>query len=160
MCGYKWPIIYLASATKLKAKLDLYKALLFLGDAFIANNGENSAANLYQVALAGFTQMDVHRSRAQCMLHLGDLASKRGCTSEAIGFWEAARPQFERASQTKDIAQIDSRLATWEKDHPQALVKLETLHAPIQLGKEETLEIKGKDSVDEDAEEHIVPITV
>ncbi|KAF8143380.1 hypothetical protein K438DRAFT_1876019 [Mycena galopus ATCC 62051] len=130
MWGYKWPIIYLASAAKLKAKLELYKALLFLGDVFIANNDENSAANLYQVALAGFTQMDVHRSRAECMLRLGDLASKHGCTSEAITFWEAARPLFERASQTKD------------------------------LGNKETLEIKGKDSVDEDAEEHTVPITV
>ncbi|KAF8158746.1 hypothetical protein K438DRAFT_1860749, partial [Mycena galopus ATCC 62051] len=120
MWEYKWPIIYLA-ATKLKAKLDLHKALLFLGDVFIANNDENSAANLYQVALAGFTQMDVHHSRAQCMLRLGDLANKSGCTSEAITFWEAARPLFERTLQTKDVAQIDSRLATWEKDHHQAL---------------------------------------
>ncbi|KAF8126447.1 hypothetical protein K438DRAFT_967723 [Mycena galopus ATCC 62051] len=144
----KWSIIYLASATKLKAKLDLYKALLFLGDTFSANHDENSAANIYQVALAGFTQMDVHHSRAQCMLCLGDLASKHGCTLEAITFWEAARPLFERTLQSKDVAQIDSRLATWEKDHHQALVKLETLHAPIQLGKEETLEIKGEDSVD------------
>ncbi|KAF8166915.1 hypothetical protein K438DRAFT_2064919 [Mycena galopus ATCC 62051] len=160
MWGYKWPMIYLASASKLKAKLDLYKALLCLGDVFIANHNENSAANLYQVALAGFTQMDVHHSRAQCMLRLGDMASKHGCTSEAITFWEAARPLFERASQTKDLAQIDSRLETWEKDHHQALVKLETLHAPIQLGKEETLEIKSEDSVDEDAEEHTVSIMV
>ncbi|KAF8171439.1 hypothetical protein K438DRAFT_1852839 [Mycena galopus ATCC 62051] len=137
MWGYKWPIIYLASATKVKDKLHLHKALLFLGDTFIANHEENSAANLYQVALAGFTQMD------------------------AITYWEAARPLFERTLQTKDVAQIDSRLATCESDHNKALVKLETLHAPIQLGKEEeTSEIKGKDSVDEDAEEHTVPITV
>ncbi|KAF8171408.1 hypothetical protein K438DRAFT_1852759 [Mycena galopus ATCC 62051] len=149
MWEYKWSIIYLASATKSKAKLHLHKALLLLGDTFIANNDENSAANLYQVALAGFTRMDVHRSRAQCMLRLGDLASKHGCTSEAIAFWEAARPLFERASQTKDVAQIDSRLATWEKHHNKAL-----------LGKEETLQIKGEDSADEDAEEHTVPITV
>ncbi|KAF8144484.1 hypothetical protein K438DRAFT_1873874 [Mycena galopus ATCC 62051] len=160
MWAYKWPIIYLASAAKVKAKLHLHKALLFLGDAFSANHDENSAANLYQVALAGFTQMDVHHSQAECMLRLGDLASKDGCTSEALSFWEAARPLFEWASQTKDLAQIDSRLATWEKGHHQALVKLETLHAPIQLGKEETLEIKGEDSADEDAEEHTVPITV
>ncbi|KAF8209179.1 hypothetical protein K438DRAFT_1811871 [Mycena galopus ATCC 62051] len=160
MWGYEWPSIYLASAAKSKAKLDLHKALLFLGDAFIVKNDENSATNLYQVALAGFTRMDVHRSRAQCMIRLGDLASKHGCTSEAFSFWEAARPLFERASQTKDVAQIDSRLATWENDHHKALVKLETLHAPIQLGKEVNLEIKGKDSVDKDAEEHTVPITV
>ncbi|KAF8209238.1 hypothetical protein K438DRAFT_1811992, partial [Mycena galopus ATCC 62051] len=101
--------------------------------------------------------MDVHHSRAQCMLRLGDLANKYGCTSEANTFWEAARPLFERTLQTKDVAQIDSRLATWEKDDHQALVKLETLYAPIQLGKEETFEIKGEDSID-DAEEHTVPI--
>ncbi|KAF8144508.1 hypothetical protein K438DRAFT_1873988 [Mycena galopus ATCC 62051] len=161
MWEYKWSIIYLASAAKSKGKLDLYKALLFLGDTFIANNDENSAANLYQVALAGFTQMDVHCSRAQCMLRLGDLASKHGCTSDAITFWEAARPLFVRTLQSKDIAQIDSRLAPWEKDHHQALVKLETLHASIQLGKEETLEIIGEDYyVDEDAEEDTVPIEV
>ncbi|KAF8166901.1 hypothetical protein K438DRAFT_1856609 [Mycena galopus ATCC 62051] len=160
MWEYKWPIIYLACASRSKGKLDLHKALLFLGDAFIANNDENSAVNLYQAALAGFTQMDVHRSRAQCMLHLGDLANKNGRISEAISYWEAARPLFERASQTKDVAQIDSRLATREKGHHKALVKLETLHAPIQLGKEETFEIKGEDSVDEDTGEHIVPITV
>ncbi|KAF8153728.1 hypothetical protein K438DRAFT_1863472 [Mycena galopus ATCC 62051] len=102
MWGYKWPIIYLASATKSQDKLHFHKALLLLGDTFIANNDENSAANLYQVALAGFTQMDVHWSRAQCMLRLGDLASKHGCTSEAITYWEAARPLFERTLQTKD----------------------------------------------------------
>ncbi|KAF8209225.1 hypothetical protein K438DRAFT_1754264 [Mycena galopus ATCC 62051] len=158
MWGYKWPIIYLACASRSKGKLDLHKALLFLGDAFSVNHDENSAANLYQVALAGFTQMDVHHSRAQCMLRLGDLASKHGYTSEAITFWEAARPLFERASQTKDIAQIDSRLATWEKDHHKALAKLETLDTLAQLGKEETLEIEGEDFID-DTEEHTVPIT-
>ncbi|KAF8143946.1 hypothetical protein K438DRAFT_1875014 [Mycena galopus ATCC 62051] len=160
MWEYKWPIIYLACASRSKGKLDLHKALLFLGDAFSANHDENSAANLYQVAMAGFTRMDVHRSRAQCLLRLRDQASKDGCTSEAISFWEAARPLFERASQTKDIAQIDSRLATWEKDHHQALVKLETLHAPIHLGEREILEIKGEDSIDKDTEEHTVPIMV
>ncbi|KAF8166948.1 hypothetical protein K438DRAFT_1856801 [Mycena galopus ATCC 62051] len=153
MWEYKWSIIYLASAAKLKVKLDLYKALLFLGDVFIANNDEKLAVNLYQVALAAFTQMDVHHSRAQCMLRLGDLASKHGCTSEAITYWEAARPLFERASQTKDACNLG-------KDHHKALAKLETLHAPIQLGKGETLEIKGEDSADDDAEEQTVPITV
>ncbi|KAF8209132.1 hypothetical protein K438DRAFT_1811808 [Mycena galopus ATCC 62051] len=127
--------------------------------ANIANHDENSAANLYQVALAVFTQMDVHHSRAQCMLRLGDLASKLGCTSEAISFWEAARPLFEQTLQSRDVAQIDYRLATWEKDHHKALAKLETLDTSVQLGEEETLEIKGEDSID-DTEEHTVSITV
>ncbi|KAF8158750.1 hypothetical protein K438DRAFT_1860774 [Mycena galopus ATCC 62051] len=87
--------------------------------------------------------MDVHHSRAQCMLHLGDLASKHGCTSEAINFWEAARPLFERTLQTKDVAQIDSRLATWEGDHHKALVKLESMH-PFSWGKKKPWRLKAK----------------
>ncbi|KAF8137889.1 hypothetical protein K438DRAFT_1786238 [Mycena galopus ATCC 62051] len=65
---HKWPTIYLVCAHKSKSKLTLHKALLFLGDMFIIHNDEHTATNLYQVALVGFTQMDVHHSRAQCML--------------------------------------------------------------------------------------------
>jgi tetratricopeptide (TPR) repeat protein len=105
----RWPVIYCAFANKSKARLELAKALLFLGDMFMANDKE-TAANLYLVALEGFTYMDVHHSRAQCMIHLGDLAEGQGHTSKAIGFWEAARPLFEQALQAKDVAQIDARL--------------------------------------------------
>ncbi|KAF8216904.1 hypothetical protein K438DRAFT_1748052 [Mycena galopus ATCC 62051] len=59
---YKWPVIYLLFAHKSKGKLHLHKALLFLGDVFIVNEDDHTAANLYEVALAGFTQMDVHHS--------------------------------------------------------------------------------------------------
>ncbi|KAF8205258.1 hypothetical protein K438DRAFT_2096408 [Mycena galopus ATCC 62051] len=149
---YKWTIIYLVSACKLRQRLDLHKALLFLGDAFSANEDENTATNLYQVALEGFTDMDVHQSRAQSMLRLGNLANKHGHTSEAIGFWKEARPLFERSLQAKDVAEIDFRLATSEGAHQEALAKLETLHAPVQLLKE-TSEIEPKD-----AKEHMVPI--
>jgi hypothetical protein len=58
----KWPVIYLGSAHKSRDKLELHKALLFLGDDFMANNDENTAYNLYMVALQGFTSMDVHQS--------------------------------------------------------------------------------------------------
>ncbi|KAF8146799.1 hypothetical protein K438DRAFT_1780537 [Mycena galopus ATCC 62051] len=50
--------MYLASAYKSKAKLALHEAFLFVGDIFIADNDAYTATNLYQVALAGFTQMD------------------------------------------------------------------------------------------------------
>ncbi|KAF8205332.1 hypothetical protein K438DRAFT_2096588 [Mycena galopus ATCC 62051] len=156
----KWSIIYLVFAHKLKAKLDLHKALLFLGDVFSTNQDETTATNLYAVALAGFTQMDVHHSRAQCLLCLGDLANKHGYASEAINFWKAAQPLFEQSLQAKDVAKIDSKLRTFENAHKEALGKLETLHAPIEL-LTETWEIEAKDSVEEDAEaeKHAVPIS-
>ncbi|KAF8196258.1 hypothetical protein K438DRAFT_2122327 [Mycena galopus ATCC 62051] len=157
---HKWAIIYLGFAYKSQEKLALHKSLLFLGDIFIASDDEGTAANLYQVALMGFTEMDVHRSRAQCMLRLGDLANKHGHISEAFTLWTAAHPLFEWSLQTKDVTDIDSRLATFESAHQTALMKLENLHAPLQLVKGESSENKGKNSVDEDAEECVVPVIV
>ncbi|KAF8137990.1 hypothetical protein K438DRAFT_2119465, partial [Mycena galopus ATCC 62051] len=125
-------------------------ALLFLGDAFIVDKDENTATTLYQVALEGFTEMDVHHSRAQCMLRLGDLANKKGCTLEAITPRKAARPLFEQ-SVAKDVSQIDSRLATFENAHQKGLRKLETVHAPLQLAKEESSESEGEVSVQDRA---------
>ncbi|KAF8205255.1 hypothetical protein K438DRAFT_2096405 [Mycena galopus ATCC 62051] len=151
---YKWTIIYLVSACKTKRRLDLHKALVFLGDVFIATKNESTATSLYQVALEGFTYMDVHQSRAQSMLRLGDLANRHSRTSEALTLWKTARPLFERSLQTKDVAQIDSRLTTCERAHHEAFVKLEALHAPVQFLKETTeIEAKG-------AEESIVPIAI
>ncbi|KAF8205232.1 hypothetical protein K438DRAFT_1757219 [Mycena galopus ATCC 62051] len=151
---YKWTIIYLVSACKLKRRFDLHKALLFLGDVFIATKDDRTATSLYQVALTGFTSMDVHQSRAQCMLRLGDLANKHGRTSEALTLWKTAQPLFERSLQTKDVAQIDSRLAICERAHHEALVKLKALHTPVQLLKATTeIEAKG-------AEESTVSITI
>ncbi|KAF8196230.1 hypothetical protein K438DRAFT_1760407 [Mycena galopus ATCC 62051] len=143
----KWAIIYLGFAWKFKQMLALHKALLFLGDVLIAHNDEGTAANVYQVALEGFTRMDVHRSRAQCMLHLGDLANKHGHISEAITLWTAARRLFERSLQTKDVTDIDSRLGTCENAHQQALIKL-TLCPPLELVKDKSSGNEGKDSVD------------
>ncbi|KAF8214677.1 hypothetical protein K438DRAFT_1801937 [Mycena galopus ATCC 62051] len=148
----KWLIIYLADAHKSKEKLALHKALLLLGDAFSRKNDEDTATNLYQVALAGFTQMDVHHSQAKCMLRLGDLANKHTRTSEAITFWKAARPLFEQ-SVAKDVAQIDFRLAATESAHQEALEKLGTLYAPIQLP-EKISASRTQGPVEEDAKEH------
>ncbi|KAJ6510989.1 hypothetical protein C8R45DRAFT_1068835 [Mycena sanguinolenta] len=128
-----WPIIYLGFAYKAKEKLALHKALLFLGDVFKLESDEITAFNLYNVALAGFTQMDVHQSRAQCMMHLGDLAHKQGNTSEAIIHWNAAQPLFECSLQVMDVAQIDSRLAAVEEARKEALGKLAALQVPTQL---------------------------
>ncbi|KAF8157638.1 hypothetical protein K438DRAFT_1777131 [Mycena galopus ATCC 62051] len=152
---YKRPMVYLGYAYKSKEKLDLHKALLFLGDVFIVNEDEDTGSNLYQVALMGFTTMDVHHSRAQCMLRLGDLASNHGHTFKAITFWKAARPLFERASQVKDVAKIDSRLTTINNTYQNNIVELEILHAPIGLVDQSVLsEADGEDS------EHKVPLTV
>ncbi|KAJ7861618.1 hypothetical protein B0H13DRAFT_1900459 [Mycena leptocephala] len=128
-----WAVVYVGHAHISQDKLALHKALLFLGDVFSAHTDEETALSLYTVALEGFTHMDVHCSRAQCMLCLGDLAIKQGNTSAAIAHWKAARPLFEQSLQAKDVAQIESRLANIEEAHQEALVKLTTLQPPVQL---------------------------
>jgi hypothetical protein len=120
-------------AYKSKDKLALHKALLFSGDVFLSNKDEDTAHNLYTVALEGFTFMDVHHGRAQCMLRLGDLANERGDISKAFELWKTAQPLFELSSQAKDVAQIDSRLAAVAEAHQKALAQLTTLHAPVQV---------------------------
>ncbi|KAF8210019.1 hypothetical protein K438DRAFT_1810731 [Mycena galopus ATCC 62051] len=156
---YKWPTVHLAFAYKSKAKLTLHKALLFFGDIFVIQRDEHTATNLYQVALAGFTQMDVHHSRAQCMLRLGDLANKQGCTSEAISFWNAARPLFVRSSQAKDVTEIDNKLASIEQAYQKNLMTLGTLNAPVHLVTE-TSETENRESVDEHATGPTASITI
>ncbi|KAJ6506552.1 hypothetical protein C8R45DRAFT_1175600 [Mycena sanguinolenta] len=128
----RWPVIHLSFAHQVQEKLAFHKALLFLGDVFMVNEDDDTALALYTVALEGFIHMDVHRSQAQCMLRLGDLAQKHGNTTAAVAHWQAARPLFERSSQTKDVAEIDSRLATVEKSREEALIALANLKAPDQ----------------------------
>ncbi|KAF7332974.1 ATPase-AAA-core domain-containing protein [Mycena venus] len=107
-----WTTVYLAHAFKSNEKLALYKALLFLGDIFLSHDDVDTAHNLFIVGLDGFTAMDIHRGRAQCMLRLSSLARKWGEPSNAVEFWKEARLLFERSLQLKDVAQINSNLAT------------------------------------------------
>ncbi|KAJ7090689.1 hypothetical protein C8R44DRAFT_750918 [Mycena epipterygia] len=131
-----WAVIYLVHAHKTHEKLALYKALCCIGDVFLCEGNEYTAHNLFVVALEGFTYMDVHCSRANCMLRLGDIAKQKGDKVNAVDLWKEARPLFERSSQAKDVACIDTRLALVEQQisesdtHQKSLVVLGELEAP------------------------------
>ncbi|KAJ7457747.1 hypothetical protein FB451DRAFT_1183067 [Mycena latifolia] len=109
--SYNASVIFLVHSLKMAKKRDIYKALQFLGDAYLAHGGQQTAMSLWVVALEGFTQMDVHRSKAECMLRLGDLLKLRGDLMKAGKLWKTARPLFERSSQQKQMADIDARLS-------------------------------------------------
>jgi tetratricopeptide (TPR) repeat protein len=106
-----WPVIFLANSVKFSQKLELYKALQFLGDVFQAQGDQETAISLFAVALDGFTEMDVHRSRAECMVRLGDISNLNGNPLKVVKLWETARPLFERSSQGKQLIDLDTRLA-------------------------------------------------
>ncbi|KAJ7467829.1 hypothetical protein B0H11DRAFT_2306239 [Mycena galericulata] len=120
-------VTYVAVANKSHNKLALHKALQHLGDVFLHNGDTSTAESLFVVALEGFTYMDVHRSRADCMLRLGDLAQQQGNMPRAEELWRQARPLFERSLQAKDVEKIDSRLVVANE---QKLGYLGTLHVP------------------------------
>jgi hypothetical protein len=89
---------------------------------------------LFTVALEGFTRMDVHRSRAECILQFGDISMGHSDPLKAVEFWERARPLFERSSQAKQVQHINERLAGISKDvleqHRNNLAHLTELNAP------------------------------
>ncbi|KAJ7339123.1 hypothetical protein DFH08DRAFT_812521 [Mycena albidolilacea] len=78
--------------------------------------------------------MDVHQSRAECLLRLGDISKGRGDITAAERFWEAARPLFEWSSQAKQVNKIDERLAVVSEDLPEqnkkSLARLTELNVP------------------------------
>ncbi|KAJ6473449.1 hypothetical protein DFH09DRAFT_1293823 [Mycena vulgaris] len=137
-CSTDWPsswtIVYLLHASKSQQKLDVHKALQFLGDIFCTEGDRDTAVSLLTVALEGFTHMDVHHSRAECMLQLGYISKKKGDVLKATEYWRSARSLFERSSQAKKVALIDEKLLSITGDvleeHTQSLTLLSEIHAP------------------------------
>jgi hypothetical protein len=81
-----------------------------LGDTFSAQGDEATAIALFTVALEGFTHMDIHLGRAECMVRLGDFAITHGDIAKAKVLWTDARPLYERSSQAGKISSVDERL--------------------------------------------------
>ncbi|KAJ7113031.1 hypothetical protein C8R44DRAFT_741372 [Mycena epipterygia] len=109
-----WTVVYLAYAQRSGKRLPLYKALGFLGDVLLFKGDQDTAHNLFVVALKGFSYMDIHQSRAQCMFRLGELAQHKRDLIKAAECWREARSLFQRSLQAKSVAQIDVRLAALE----------------------------------------------
>ncbi|KAJ7816392.1 hypothetical protein B0H13DRAFT_1923585 [Mycena leptocephala] len=111
-CVSSWTTVFLAHSLKVKDKLSIYKALQFLGDVFLVEDDTETAISLFTVALEGFTEMDVHRNRAECLLRIGDISKEHGEILKAADLWEMARPLFERSSQARQVQHIDERLTS------------------------------------------------
>jgi tetratricopeptide (TPR) repeat protein len=144
-----WTMILLVHSLKSKSKCCIHKALQFLGDVFLSEGDVDTAHSLFTLALEGFTQMDIHRSRAKCMLRLGDISKRRGHLLRAVEFWETARPLFERSSQVKEVDYIDQGLATVgehvREQHRKRLDYLKNLTAPASLEDETESVYKRED---------------
>jgi hypothetical protein len=130
----RWTGIFLGMALKCKEKRQTMNAFRCLGQIFSAEGDDETALSLFNVALDGFTFMDVHRWRADCMVRIAGIMNNRGEVMKTVELWKTARPLFERSSQTKDIAQIDAKLADIDPavlvGYEEQLQRLSELHAP------------------------------
>lgn len=158
-----WTTVFLIHSLKQKERLGIHEALQFLGDLCVAQDDRNTAISLFTVALEGFTYMDVHRSKAECLLRLGDISKEDGNLLKAVELWETARPLFERSSQAGQVGHIDERLAGVSKEvleqHRTNLACLAKLNAPSGPLEHisEIQELEGLD-VDGEKEQHVVTV--
>jgi tetratricopeptide (TPR) repeat protein len=152
-----WPVIFLANSIKFKGRLQLHKALQFLGDVFWAQGDQDTASSLFTVALDGFIHMDVHRSRAECMVRLGDIAKLNGDELKAMDLWETARPLFERSSQRKQVDTLEAKLGKLSHNQSQTqqanMNCLSNINAPTELLKQLSI-MRGPKSMGME-EEHV-----
>jgi tetratricopeptide (TPR) repeat protein len=107
----RWSVIFLGQAVKCKEKRQTMQARRCIGQLFAAEGDNETALSLFNVALHGFTLMDVHHWRADCMVRIANILKSRGEVMKAVELWKAARPLFKRSSQMKDIIKIDAKLA-------------------------------------------------
>ncbi|KAJ7202343.1 hypothetical protein GGX14DRAFT_654265 [Mycena pura] len=149
---YIWPIVLLAYAWKTKQQPAIYKGLQFLGDIFLLKGDRTTAISLLTVALDAFTYMDIYRSRAECMLQLGNISQMNGDFGKAEELWKMAQPLFEYASQEKKVVLIDEKLLSIQPD----LHKLQLLTAGLQQYEDEVIDqdlVTGTE-----AQDRVVPI--
>ncbi|KAJ6557034.1 hypothetical protein DFH09DRAFT_1280169 [Mycena vulgaris] len=129
-----WTTVFLVHVLKSHQKSGIYKALQFMGDVFLAEDDQDTATCLLTVALEGFTQMDIHYKRAECMLRLGDIRNLHGDLMKAAELWEAARPLFLKSSQSESVLRTNERLAMITQDTidkpTSSLTRLSEINAP------------------------------
>lgn len=132
-----WTTIFLMHVLKTKQKLPIHKALVFLADTCSALDDTETATSLLTLALKGFTDMDVHLGRAECMHRLGELSMQQKDFSAALEFWKEARPLFERSSQMEQVVLVDAKITTISERlstaHKEKLGCLSELHLPSSV---------------------------
>jgi hypothetical protein len=157
-----WTTICFVHSLKLRQNREIYQSLKFLGDVFRAEGDQYTAETLFTVALEGFTQMDVHQGRADCMLRLGDISKDKENLLNAVDLWKTARPLFERSSQGKQVALIDEKLGRISQDllgdQRKSFALLSKIHVPttpLLINDSPTKNVKEDNMVIEDEESNL-----
>ncbi|KAF7354092.1 NB-ARC domain-containing protein [Mycena venus] len=107
----RWAAIYLGWALKAKNKLAKMKALRHLARIAAIEKDEATAFEVFQVVLDGFTAMDVHSWRADCMVGIAEILITRGDALRGEALLKSARPLFDRCMQKEKVGIVDGKLA-------------------------------------------------
>ncbi|KAJ7740299.1 hypothetical protein B0H16DRAFT_1464874 [Mycena metata] len=139
-----WATLLLVNSLKTKQKVSIHKGLQFMSHFFLCLGDQHTAHSLLTLALEGFTDMDIHQSKAECMLHLGEISEQRGDFSRALQLWEQAKPLFKRSSQTRQLALVDEKISQIQphlQADQQKLVLLSELHPPSGLAQTQMIKM-------------------
>ncbi|KAF7312683.1 NB-ARC domain-containing protein [Mycena indigotica] len=107
----RWATVFFAFAQRKSNRLAIHQALRCLAEVAIWGGDRTEGFNLLQLALEGFTAMDVHHSRAQCLGSLARLELRMGNRMKAEELWRTARPLFERCHQLDQVERINTSLS-------------------------------------------------
>ncbi|KAJ7243469.1 hypothetical protein C8J57DRAFT_1243416 [Mycena rebaudengoi] len=88
----RWTGVFLSLALKCNDMRQTMQAFRCLGQIFATQGDDETALRLFKVALDGFTFMDVHHLRADCMVRIGDILNNRGEVLEAVELWNSQTP--------------------------------------------------------------------
>ncbi|KAJ7288979.1 hypothetical protein C8J57DRAFT_1215056 [Mycena rebaudengoi] len=87
----RWAGIFLSLGLTSKDQLATMKALCCLRQISVAEADDETALSLFTVALDGFTFMDVHHWRADCMVQIASIYHKRGEPVKPVELWKTAQ---------------------------------------------------------------------
>jgi tetratricopeptide (TPR) repeat protein len=111
----RWNGLCIAWAIRTSSKLGTLNALRRMADSFATAGDPDTALALHCVALDGFKPMGVHQRIAQCMVAMATIWEFRGDFAQSVELLIGAKPEFQRASQTKEVARIDDKLKSLQE---------------------------------------------
>ncbi|KAJ7067361.1 hypothetical protein C8F01DRAFT_665982 [Mycena amicta] len=110
----RWAAVFLAynlrvpSATR--NSLTVNQSLRCFGDVLARQGNDADALSVLEAALEGFTRMDIHQSRAECMRTMADIYLRRDDANRWREFLTTAMDLFERSQQWSKVALLEERL--------------------------------------------------
>jgi tetratricopeptide (TPR) repeat protein len=140
----RWGGVFLSLTLRCKDKYRTMQAFRCLGQILSAEGDNETALSVFNVALDGFTFMDIHHWRADCMVRIAEILNHHREVMKAVELWKAARPLFERSSQMKEMIKIDKRLAEVDSvvlvEYEEQLQRLSEVHVSVKALEETCIE--------------------